>query len=65
MSEESEIKLWKLKFKDELGRVLNISGDDLDDLTKAEQENYFDDCQLWKDYNPRDAVSENLSCWGD
>jgi len=57
--------LWKIRFKAELKRVLNISGQELIDCASAESENYFDGDELWKEYSPKDAVAENLSYWTD
>jgi len=57
--------LWKIKFKAEIKRKLEITGQELIDCASAESENYFDDDQLWTEYSPEDAVAENLSYWTD
>ncbi len=57
--------LWKIRFKAELKRKLQITGAELTSCAKAESENYFDDDELWKEYTPKDAVAENLSYWTD
>ena len=57
--------IWKIKFKAELKKQLGISGKELVDCADAESDNYFDDAELWREYTPVEAVSENLSYWGD
>lgn len=56
---------WKIKFRAYLGKRLCIYGEELTSCCDAEIESYFDDDNLWKEYSPKEAVDENLSCWGD
>ena len=63
--EALRLLFWKLAFRKEFKKRTGFTGKLLNDCIDAELETWVDDSQEWKDWEPADAVAENLSYWGD
>ena len=59
-----ERMFWKLEFRKELKRLTGLRGKVLNGVCEAEMETWID-LGEWKDWKPKDAVSESLSYWDD
>lgn len=64
LSSNNPLELWKFEFTRELGMQTGLFGSELLDNAAPEMENWIDSGD-WADCSPKDAVTENLSCWGD
>jgi len=55
---------WKNQFVKEFAKRLSISEAEFQANYIAELDNWIED-EGWQDTSPKEAVSENLSNWGD